>query len=189
MKTKSKNYNFKSYLNILYLISVYFLSFGRAKHIKMQRSNNLRLNSELDGEIRNINNEIIFGGTNYVYITSSVDEEGHLFVESSCNDKDKKRYIASLDNKGRAYFNELIQIFTFDKDIKRKTGNSIVFKRNNKKYLLSISYEDYFELIDLSSLDSSNNLYKESKAIEPYLINSNINSLFILNDNLFFFLY
>ena len=29
----------------------------------------------------------------YIYVTSTVNEEGHLFVESSCSEKEKERYV------------------------------------------------------------------------------------------------
>ena len=187
----------KLYIYILFSSFIFYLSIVRIKNEESIKKYNIRKISDSDLDYSSINiinkNHIILLGANeYIYVTNTISEQGELFIESSNEDKDKDRYVTGLYKNGRNYFERsIIQKYSFNDKIKRKTGNSIVINSNNKKYLLSICYEDgYFEFLDLSSLDSPNNLYEENDEILENSINSNINSLFKLkNENYFLFAY
>ena len=187
IKNKKEKYNLKMYLNILLFSFICLLSVEKANIRKIQISNKIRKTSVSDEDIKNINNTIILRKEKYVYITNTIDENGRLFVVSSRNSTNET-YVSGLDNNGRNYFEEKIQIFTFDKEISRENGNSLIININNKKYLLSIT-KYYSELLNLSPLLPNNNLYKKSSEIAPFKIFSNINSLFSSKGNYLYLFY
>ena len=182
---------------ILFSSFIFYLSIVEIKNTESKNKYNIRKISGSNLDYSNINilnkNHIILLGENeYIYVTNAIDEQGELFIESSSEDSKKERYVTGLYKNGRNYFEiSIVQQYIFNEKLKRRTGNSIVINSNNKKYLLSICNEDgYFEILDLSSLDSQNNLYKENDDIVENSINSNINSLFKLkNENYFLFAY
>ena len=197
MKIKIKRAEIKMKLYNYFLIYLYILYLPLVKANKEQNKNiySIRKTTDSDLDYSNINNInknhiILLGQNNYIYVTNTINEEGELFIESSHEDDVKERYVTGLYNNGRNYFEEtIIQKYTLSSKLERKTGNSIVINSNNKKYLLSITYDDaFFEFLDLSSLDNPNNSYKENKNYLDYTIVSNINSLFKLrNEDNFIF--
>ena len=190
-------YNFKYNYTYILLFSFLYLNilFIKANNIQNNHYHTIfRKISEQDSDnIINKNEMVKLGDKDYKYITNTVNEDGELFIESSSLKEVTQRYVTGLYSNGRNYFaGSNIKIYSFDKKIRRRTGNSIVIKSNNKKYLLNICYDDdgYFEFLDLLSLDSPNNIYKKSDDIVDKTIASNINSLFKLrNEDCFIFAY
>ena len=139
--------------------------------------------TDSDYSIINTNKTIIIGENGFSYSSNFVDENGQLFI-LSYKSNSKKRYVYSLLNNGRAYYNDNpIHIYSFMDDITSSSGNTIIFDYNDKKYLLSIIYgNNYFELLDLSSNNSDNNKYINSSSLIPdsLYIGSFRNSLFKL---------
>ena len=188
------NLEFNIYISLLLYLYFLYLPYSKANiEQKAIIKNNRKLSEGNDINIINKNHIIILGAKEYNYITNTIDDDGELFIESSSIDKSKKRYVAGLFSNGRNYFQESnIKVYSLSEEIKRRTGNSLVISSNNKKYLLSIYYDSdgYFELLDLTSIDSPNNLLKKADKTLDNSIKSNINSLFKLkNENFFFFAY
>ena len=199
MKIEIQKTENKLILFIYILLCSYFIIYlplVKANNEENKNKSNIRKISDSDLDymtINNINKDhiILIGAKEDIYVTNTIDEEGELFVESSNIDKAKKRYVTGLYNNGRNYFKSIIQKYTFKDKLRKRTGNSIVINSNNKKYLLSICYDNgYFEFLDLSNLDSPNNIYKEiDKTLENDIL-SNVNSLFKLrNEDYFIFSY
>ena len=152
---------------------------------KLNQIRNLDISSDNEFTINNINKTIIIGDTGCSFITNSIDETGQLFFQST-KESSKYRYVYSLTNNGRAYFNgNPIKIYSFINAVDSYTGNSITIISNNQQYLLSIVYDDkFFEILDLTSTSLNNNLYLSSLLAVPNLIyiGSYINSLFKLKN-------
>ena len=64
---------------------------------------NLRKNSNKDSKIPNRNKSIIIGPEDTNFISSYVDEDGQLFIETFSNKTSNKRYIYSILNNGREF--------------------------------------------------------------------------------------
>jgi len=65
---------------------------------------NLRRNSKEEFNIPNKDKSIIIGPENSNFISSYVDEDGQLFVETFSKKNPNKRYIYSLLNNGREFY-------------------------------------------------------------------------------------
>ena len=64
---------------------------------------NLRKNSKEEFNIPNKDNSIIIGPEDSNFISSYVDEDGQLFIETFSNKTSNKRYIYSILNNGREF--------------------------------------------------------------------------------------
>ena len=179
------------FLFYFYIFSITSISSGAKKNKNASPSKVRQISQDdISVNIPNTNRIFLLGGKEYNYITNAINEEGELFFESSSYDKAYERYVTGLYGNGRFYFEDsLTHIYSFSDKIQRRTSNSIVINSNNKKYLLSICYDDgYFEFLDLTSLN--NNLLEKSKKTLDNSIESNNNPLFKLkNDGSIFFGY
>jgi len=152
----------------------------------------LRKNSKEEFNIPNKDNSIIMGPENSNFISSYVDEDGQLFIETFSNKTSNKRYIYSLLNNGREFYtNSINEIMTLENSLNTKNMNSIILRIEEGHFLLNIFYgesNNYFELLNISS-NSNNNYYKPNENLMNLKILSNVNSLFKLSNNLLFFSY
>ena len=152
---------------------------------------NLRKNSNEDFKIQNKDISIIIGHEDSIFISSYVYEDGQLFVETFSKINPNKRYIYSLLNNGREFYeNSINEINTLQNSLNIKNMNSIILKSEKDYFLLNILYGDdnnYFELLNISP--DSNNYYKPNEDLLNLKILSNVNSLFKLSNNLLFFSY
>ena len=153
---------------------------------------NLRKNSKEELKIPNKDNSIIIGPEDSNFISSYVDEDGQLFVETFSNKNSNKRYIYSLLNNGREFYtNSINEIISLQNSLNIKNMNSIIHRVEKEHFLLNILYgenNNYFELLNISS-DSNNNYYQPNEDLMNLKILSNINSFFKLSNNLLFFSY
>ena len=152
----------------------------------------LRKNSNKDSKIPNKDNSIIIGPEDSNFISSYVDEDGQLFIETFSNKNSNKRYIYSLLNNGREFYtNSINEITTLQNSLNIKNMNSIIIRDEEKYFLLNALYgenSNYFELLNISS-ESNNNYYKPNEDLMNLKILSNVNSLFKLSNNLLFYSY
>ena len=129
---------------------------------------NLRKNSNEDLNIPNKVNSIIIGpeDEDSNFISSYVNKDGQLFVETFSNKISNKRYIYSLLNNGREFYENSINEITLEKKLLNiKNMNSISLKSKYGKTLLNIFYGDnnsyYFEYLNISSY--ANKIYYKPK--------------------------
>ena len=156
---------------------------------------NLRKNSNEDLNIPNKVNSIIIGpeDEDSNFISSYVNKDGQLFVETFSNKISNKRYIYSLLNNGREFYENSINEITLEKKLLNiKNMNSISLKSKYGKTLLNIFYGDnnsyYFEYLNISSY-ANKIYYKPKEDLKNLKILSNINSLFRLSNTKLFFSY
>ena len=181
--------SFFLFYNIISLVSPQILQKVNKKIINIGRALNDEENTEII--INNTNKVIIVGENDCRYITNYVDENGQIFFESK-KEESKDRYVYALKNNGRGYYNDYpIYKYQFNTKVKTYTGNSLIIESNNKTYLFSkICDGYYFEILDLSTLNS--NFYYSSRSIVPnsLYIYSYVNSFFKLkNETSFIFGY
>ena len=171
---------------ILFFENIFFILLTEEnKKIKyINKIRNLDSSSNTSLIINNVINFIIVGESGYSYISNCVDENGQLYIVSS-KDSINYRYVYALLNNGRNFYKDSpIHKYYFNNSINTNISNSIIINSNNEKYFLNIIFGDYnFEILDLSSENLSNNIYKSSiSTIQNELyINSHINPLFKLN--------
>lgn len=183
-----------SIYSILIFVNIYSIAISIVdKHYKKIRNQIRILDTLADSEyiVNNSEKIIIIGQNGHSYSSNYVDENGQLFV-LSYQSNSKERYVYSLLDNGRIYFNDNPHIYSFNNDITSYTGNTILISSNQEKYLFSIiNGDNYFEILDLSSSNLDNNIYVSSTSLTPdsLYIASYRNSLFNLKneENTFIF--
>ena len=142
--------------------------------------------------INDTDSNIIIGPEDSNFISSYVNKFGQLFIETFSNKKSNKRYIYSLLNNGREYFENSIKEITLENSLLNiKNMNSIVLGSEQNLLFLNILYgenNNYFELLNISSY-SNNNYYKPNDDLMNFKILSNMNSLLRLSNSIFLFSY
>ena len=78
---------------------------------------NLRKNSNKDFNIPNKDISIIIGPEDSNFISTYVNKNGQLFVETISNKMSNKRYIYSLLNNGREFYENSINEITLEKKL------------------------------------------------------------------------
>jgi len=192
------NKKYRKYILCQKILIFLFIKYLQVKSLPINNTdsnklinNNLRKNSNEGFNIPNIDKSIIIGPEDSNFISSYVDEDGQLFVESFSNRNSNKRYIYSLLNNGREFYNSSINEISLQNSLNIKNMNSIILRVEKEPFLLNILYgesNNYFELLNISS-DSNNNYYKPNEDLINLKILSNVNSLFKLSNNLLFFSY